>query len=425
MSYSISPNPNQSFVNLSTGEVTFVFKTPDISYNLNFISPLNLKYLVVGGGGAGAANAGGGGGGGMVLDSSINQYSSYTFIVGNGGTSNSNGNPSIIYSNSTQVVTSYGGSNGNSEGLGGTSGNGYSGGIFGGGGGGQGGVGLSGASTDDDPFTGNGGNAENGIFITFNQYYSGTFGSGGGGGGYGGGTQNNGGTSQNGGTGGAGGVTTGSGFPGLSGNANTGGGGGGGGGANSGQSGGSGGSGIIVISFFTEPYPCFLKGSKILTDKGYKRIEDLRKGHLVKTLKHEFKAIDSIGFKEIYHDASSFRLKNQLYKYSKRDFPELTEDLILTGCHSILVKDFSSDEEKEQAIKVNGNIYITENRYRLPACVDKRAHVYAIPGKYTIYHIALENEDIYMNYGIMANGLLVESCSIRTLKELSEMKLIN
>jgi hypothetical protein len=41
-----------------------------------------------------------------------------------------------------------------------------------------------------------------------------------------------------------------------------------------------------------------------------------------------------------------------------------------------------------------------------------------------IYHIALENDDPYMNYGIYANGLLVESCSKRYLKELSKMRIL-
>ena len=40
-----------------------------------------------------------------------------------------------------------------------------------------------------------------------------------------------------------------------------------------------------------------------------------------------------------------------------------------------------------------------------------------------IYHIALEHKDNCMNYGIYANGLLVETCSNKNLK-LSNMELI-
>ena len=75
-------------------------------------------------------------------------------------------------------------------------------------------------------------------------------------------------------------------------------------------------------------------------------------------------------------------------------------------------------------IEVYGNIYVTDRKYRLPACADPRASIYETPGTYTIYHLALENEDYDMNYGVYANGLLVETCSKRYLKELSNMTLI-
>jgi hypothetical protein len=131
-----------------------------------------------------------------------------------------------------------------------------------------------------------------------------------------------------------------------------------------------------------------------------------------------------IGKKEIYHPASEERMKDQLYKCSKEEYPEVFEDLVLTGCHCILVDDFKSEEEKEKTIEVNGDIYITDNKYRLPACVDKKTKVYENEGNHTIYHFALENNDYYMNYGVLANGLLVETTSKRFMKELSGMKLI-
>lgn len=73
---------------------------------------------------------------------------------------------------------------------------------------------------------------------------------------------------------------------------------------------------------------------------------------------------------------------------------------------------------------MNGGLFRTENVFRLPACLDNRACVYEIKGKYKVYHLALENVNDYSNYGIYANGLLVESCSKRCLKEYSNMKLI-
>ena len=168
--------------------------------------------------------------------------------------------------------------------------------------------------------------------------------------------------------------------------------------------------------------PCFLKGSKILTTNGYIKIEYLRKGDLVKTLKDDYKGIYKIGKKQLYHGASQERWKTQLYVCKKEKYPEVLEDLVITGCHSILVDEFVSSEEREKTAEVLGRIFITDEKYRLPACVDERAEVYPVEGSYEIYHLALEHEDKYMNYGIYANGLVVESCSKRYLTELADME---
>ena len=169
---------------------------------------------------------------------------------------------------------------------------------------------------------------------------------------------------------------------------------------------------------------CFKEDTKILTNKGYLPIQDLKKGDLVKTLKNDYLPIDMIGKKDICHLASEERIKDQLYKCTKEQFPEVFEDLVLTGCHCLLVDEFKSDEERAKTHEVNGDIYITDNKYRLPACVDEKTKVYENKGKHTIYHFALENKDYYMNYGVFANGLLVETTSKRFMKELSGMELI-
>jgi hypothetical protein len=189
-----------------------------------------------------------------------------------------------------------------------------------------------------------------------------------------------------------------------------------------------------TISKFTLPIPppppappappCFLEGTKILTENGYQEIEKLRKGDKIKTLLNGAVAIEMIGKKEIHHPAThEARIKEQLYRCSTNEYPELLEDLIITGCHSILVEVLKEGQE-EKTREVNGDIYVTDKKYRLPACVDERTTVYEPEGKYTIYHIALENDDYFMNYGIFANGLLVETCSKRYLAELSEMTLL-
>ena len=183
-------------------------------------------------------------------------------------------------------------------------------------------------------------------------------------------------------------------------------------------------NGNVTINRLINQIPCFHEDTKILTNCGYKPIKELEKDDLIKTLKHGYKPINMIGRKQIYHIASNERIKDQLYKCTNDNYPEIFEDLLITGCHSILVNNFTNEEQKNMTIKINKKIFVTDGKYRLPACVDLRSSVYETPGMYTIYHLALENDDQRMNYGIYANGLLVETCSKRYLKELSNMILV-
>ena len=182
----------------------------------------------------------------------------------------------------------------------------------------------------------------------------------------------------------------------------------------------------IIINEF-EP-PCFKEGSKILCfnekerEPEYIPIENIRKGTLVKTVRNGYLKVDMIGKSIIYNSGNDERISNRLYVCAKDKYPGITEDLILTGYHSILVKHIT-DKERE-LINTVTPIYVTDRHYRLPAWVDERAIPYDIQGEFTIWHLALENDDYYMNYGIYANGLLVESCSKRYLKEIANMELI-
>ena len=169
--------------------------------------------------------------------------------------------------------------------------------------------------------------------------------------------------------------------------------------------------------------PCFKEDTKILTDKGYLPIQSLRKGDLVKTSRHGFVPIDTIGLRNLYHYKTPNRNPNVLYKCSQEKYPELFEDLIITGYHAILVDEFQPGE-REKTLELLGDIYVTEGKYRLPACIDERTTIYEKEGDYKIYHIALENPSQYKNYGIYANGLLVETCSKRYLKEYAKMTLL-
>lgn len=174
---------------------------------------------------------------------------------------------------------------------------------------------------------------------------------------------------------------------------------------------------------FSLPVICFHENTKILTDKGYIVIKDLRKGDLIQTSLHGFKPIESIGHSKIYNPDNQLRSQNRLYKCSKNNYPEITEDLIITGCHSILVDDLSN-KQKEDTFEMLGELKVTDRKYRLMSCLDDRSLPYEVEGIHNIWHFALEHDDYYMNYGIYANGLLVETTSKRMMHELSGMELV-
>ena len=187
----------------------------------------------------------------------------------------------------------------------------------------------------------------------------------------------------------------------------------------------------LSVAFFNQPrperYPCFMKGTQILClraeEEVYRPVQDLRKGDLVKTYRNGYLPIHMIGTSRLSNPGDEERTTNRLYKCSKDLYPGLFEDLYITGCHSILVPALT-DDQWENTKAMLGNVYITDHHFRLMACVDEKAQPFKRDAMIDIYHIALENEDYYMNYGIYANGLLVESCSKRYLTELSNMRII-
>ena len=176
--------------------------------------------------------------------------------------------------------------------------------------------------------------------------------------------------------------------------------------------------------YTSEPIVCFKDTTKILTNNGYRSIQDLKKGDLVETFGHGLKPITVIKKKEIIHELNQNKIPDQLYKYVRETsgYNELTEDLIITGRHAILVDNFVSETQKDNVRKFSGTIIKTDNKYHLPACVDEKSTVYEISGKHTVYNLALQSDNENSHYGIYANGLLVESCSEKYLKNIITME---
>ena len=189
--------------------------------------------------------------------------------------------------------------------------------------------------------------------------------------------------------------------------------------------------------------PCFLEGSEILClDNGmevYRPIESLKTGMLVKTATSGYKAIDKVGHSSFQNPAGNERIEERLYRLTPEKYPALKKDLVLTGCHSILV-DHLTEAEREETVRRLGQIYVTEGKYRLMAIIDLRAALFkkkcpknteaareastvdtSESDEVTIWHLSLEHNDPMMNYGVYANGLLVETCSMNFMRNRSNL----
>jgi len=177
-------------------------------------------------------------------------------------------------------------------------------------------------------------------------------------------------------------------------------------------------SNTIRVYAYTAPPPppppiCFLEGTQILCKDGSFPIEELHCGDLVKTM-NGYKAIVAIKKDRLVNPGTDERTVNRLYSYDDK--------LFITGAHSVLV-DSLSDEEKGKTAAHLGlmfpedieKIFVAESKCKLMAYIDSKASPWASEGEYTIWHIALEHSDKNANYGIYANGYLVESCSINSI----------
>ena len=184
----------------------------------------------------------------------------------------------------------------------------------------------------------------------------------------------------------------------------------------------------LLYPYEAPPSTCFLEGSTLLCKvddiEKYVPVEQLTKGTLVKTYLHGYKPVVLVGKGPIQNPGNDERTEQRLYKCSPSNYPQLTDDLYITGCHSILEFPIN-DRQKEAIIKHVGKLFVTNDKYRLMACVDERAEPWNSEGTHTVWHFALENDSEKTNYGVYANGgLLVETCSINTLKNKSNMSLV-
>jgi len=165
-------------------------------------------------------------------------------------------------------------------------------------------------------------------------------------------------------------------------------------------------------SFIVTPSdpPCYNKGTKILCDNdSYVPIEALKEGMLVKTFSHGYKKITHIGKNMLINNPN--RWQQCMYKMAKTDTNGLTDDLIVTGWHSVLVNEYT-EEQLLQMKQFKVPEQTIDGKKLLIAAVNNQFEKINDTNVYTYYHLVLEhdgNKD--QRYGIYANGILSETTS--------------
>jgi hypothetical protein len=186
----------------------------------------------------------------------------------------------------------------------------------------------------------------------------------------------------------------------------------------------------LVTTFLLNPAECFKKGTQILCENDiYIPIEELKIGTLVKTYKHGYKKVTTILHDKIFnmcsHDKScsnAFQnICNQMYTYSRESNPDLIADLHLTGGHSLLL-DTLTDEESNNMNQINWakEDFMIEDKYKLLACYSGKLNISTEQDDVEVYHFTLEtpeNAKPTHAYGVYANGILAESCSILSMEK--------
>jgi hypothetical protein len=146
---------------------------------------------------------------------------------------------------------------------------------------------------------------------------------------------------------------------------------------------------------------CYNKNTNILcfhNDKEiYIPIQDLKEEMLVCTYKQGYKKIKYICSDKMVNNP--LEPKKCMFKLKQNKMDGLTEDLIVTGLHSILVDTITDSDRK------------IEDKYLESAMSSELFEKLDNYDTYNYYHIVLENNNENLQYGIYANGILSESMS--------------
>jgi len=156
---------------------------------------------------------------------------------------------------------------------------------------------------------------------------------------------------------------------------------------------------------------CFLEGTEILclidNEEKYIKIEDISDDTMIKTYKHGYKKLLLKSHQKVHNNIVCMK-KDSL----NNNVP--FNDLKVTTGHSMLVDNLTDDEITE--IEKWNPVKKIDDKFLILSRVSKYFEEYDTKELNNVYHLILEADDLDTQYGIYANGVLMESMSKQFLE---------
>ena len=127
-----------------------------------------------------------------------------------------------------------------------------------------------------------------------------------------------------------------------------------------------------------------------------------KKGDLVVTYKHGALPVQKIGTATLLFNSDT-DYRQTMYRLKKTD--EMTDDLLVTGRHGILLDDWSTHITEESRTQTPHTTI--DDKVILSAGYCNMFEAEKEPKIHTVYHFALEGDE--RRYGVYANGALMET----------------
>ena len=186
---------------------------------------------------------------------------------------------------------------------------------------------------------------------------------------------------------------------------------------------------IITVTIVSSNTPCFNIGTKILClnkmfEEEYVPVQALKKGDIVKTYLQGYRKIKHIGVNRFINNPDDY--KSCMYIMKKSKNLNLTEDLIITGEHSILVNYVVKEERIKQRKMLSSALNIGPKQLVM-SCISSLFNKITDNNEYTYYHFCVEDDDSEsysdQKYGVWSNGILAEIPGSSQFKDLNLIEL--